>query len=309
MAMLGFFAAARPALAADCNHADLQTTLDQAWRWFARDEHLYGCWGTGIVIGDMLCGQARDTPAFELMISEASPEHTYHSRVEVYSYTSERGPLVETRYCNLCADDCSTDPSAFDGMFPQTVTIPSPGGMLYFAKVADSMVALFQPNASSEPCQTFDLGLVALNHPVTVIGSDGDDTVIEVTESYGQVERCGVALHPFARTASSSIDIELGAGDDTVQWPDPEPVVLRGGPGSDWLFFQSGVADGGDGNDVLKGGQDSTLLGGSGDDALCGRVNRISAMDGGDGWDTICLDADVVTNAEEITCDPCPNGF
>jgi Ca2+-binding RTX toxin-like protein len=64
-----------------------------------------------------------------------------------------------------------------------------------------------------------------------------------------------------------------------------------------------------DDNDVLKGGQDSTLLGGSGDDALCGRVNTIKAMDGGAGWDTICLDAEVVSNAEEITCDPCPNGF
>lgn len=92
-------------------------------------------------------------------------------------------------------------------------------------------------------------------------------------------------------TAIASIEVNAGAGDDTVvaSGEISIPVGLRGGPGNDSLSGGGGDDKlvGGDGNDRLVGraGNDS-LYGGNGDDILIG-CSGDDVIRGGPGTDVI----------------------
>jgi Ca2+-binding RTX toxin-like protein len=80
--------------------------------------------------------------------------------------------------------------------------------------------------------------------------------------------------------------------------PDPPPIpnLLYGGAGNDFLQVQPGLEparlDGGDGDDVLVGG--NTLIGGAGNDVIhpwLAPVHLVPVyIDGGDGFDTVNYD-------------------
>ncbi len=95
---------------------------------------------------------------------------------------------------------------------------------------------------------------------------DGDDIFSTRTFQAGDSEALG-----------ASVDADMGPGDDGLFVGQVvQPVLLRGGPGSDGLFGGAGVdrLEGGAGNDALGGGAgDDELLGGAGfDDASSTRT-------------------------------------
>ena len=81
------------------------------------------------------------------------------------------------------------------------------------------------------------------------------------------------------------VEMRLGDGNDTASSFIPEiPVSAYGEAGNDHIWVPSkagGLADGGDGDDILDGGDD--LRGGPGDD----RITGTRLLDGGDGNDVL----------------------
>jgi serralysin len=88
-----------------------------------------------------------------------------------------------------------------------------------------------------------------------------------------------------ARAAIQTMDVRLGDGDDSATADATSlAVAVHGEAGNDHIsmFAVAGtLSDGGDGNDVLDGGED--VRGGAGDDTVTGSRD----LDGGDGNDTL----------------------
>lgn len=121
---------------------------------------------------------------------------------------------------------------------------------------------------------------------IHLVGGDGDDTV--------------------SSSMDGAVTVLGGAGDDRLSLHEHAIKFVDGGDGNDWIQVDSGVAQafggagddtitmaypmnfstlsGGDGNDVLSGGEFVTVDGGAGNDTLFG-----AAMTGGGGSDAFGL--------------------
>jgi hypothetical protein len=129
------------------------------------------------------------------------------------------------------------------------------------------------------------------NNTLTIIGSAGDDFVnISLAPGDPNVLRLNLAAdnsneHAFDRSTFTAIAVFLGDGSDefTMNRPSPdEALTVDGGDGDD-------VITGGDFNDLLIGGRGSdTINGGAGDDLIFGGRGK-DAVNGGIGHDTAFL--------------------
>ena len=104
----------------------------------------------------------------------------------------------------------------------------------------------------------------------------------------------GSAVCPYAGT--SSVQVDLGTGDDELYADPGVPLRATGGTGDDRLFMRSGLSpwesapatlDGGAGDDRIGGGLgDDTLLGGPGQDGIEGAEGD-DHIDPGPGEDSV----------------------
>jgi Ca2+-binding RTX toxin-like protein len=112
-----------------------------------------------------------------------------------------------------------------------------------------------------------------------VEGTSGPDVITLQADGNGNLTATlnGVTSLPFALSQISSIDVEAGAGNDSVTIESSMPanlgVSVQGGPGDDTIMGGAGndTLGGGAGNDSISGGPgDDSIKGGAGDDLLCG---------------------------------------
>jgi Ca2+-binding RTX toxin-like protein len=126
---------------------------------------------------------------------------------------------------------------------------------------------------------------------LTVDGTSGDDAISLTSDGTNlTVTLNGTVAAPLPQSQITSIDIEAGAGNDTVTLGANVPgASLQGGPGDDTLVGGSGndTLGGGQGADVISGGPgDDSIKGGAADDSLAGGQGNDTIL-GGLGNDTI----------------------
>ncbi|MGA2230826.1 MAG: FG-GAP-like repeat-containing protein [Tepidisphaeraceae bacterium] len=95
----------------------------------------------------------------------------------------------------------------------------------------------------------------------------------------------------FAMSSVNAININLGAGNDTIMVSSGVPSVsINGGAGDDKLMAENTavdtVAGGGGADTVMGGGKGSSLMGNAGDDMIV-PANRHESVSGGGGNDTV----------------------
>ena len=119
------------------------------------------------------------------------------------------------------------------------------------------------------------------NGALLINGTAGDDTIALNAGTNLTVSLNGDTAAPFAVASITSIDVEAGAGNDTVTLGSGVPgSSVQGGPGDDTII-------GGPGNDTLGGGQGNDyILGDGGDDLIHGGAGDDS-IGGGQGNDDI----------------------
>jgi uncharacterized repeat protein (TIGR03803 family) len=112
-----------------------------------------------------------------------------------------------------------------------------------------------------------------------VEGTSGDDVITLQTDGNGNLTATlnGATSQNFAVSQINSIDVEAGAGNDSVTIESSMPATLgvsvQGGPGDDTIMGGPGndTLGGGAGNDSISGGPgDDSIKGGMGDDVLAG---------------------------------------
>ncbi len=112
-----------------------------------------------------------------------------------------------------------------------------------------------------------------------VEGTSGDDVITLQTDGSGNLTATlnGVTSQNFTVSQITSVDVEAGAGNDSVTIESSMPATLgvsvQGGPGDDTVVGGPGndTIGGGAGNDSLSGGPgDDSIKGGAGDDTLAG---------------------------------------
>jgi Ca2+-binding RTX toxin-like protein len=151
------------------------------------------------------------------------------------------------------------------------------------------------------------------NQTLTIVGSNQNDTIVlrlragdpntlEVDDNGD-----GTADFAFDRSTFNAIDVEGGAGNDTLRidhsngvFTDTDATTLSGGDGNDTLIGDVGNErlDGGAGDDVLIGGQGSdVLIGGDGADTFQWNPGDASDLiEGGTGADRLMFNG---ANANE----------
>ena len=138
--------------------------------------------------------------------------------------------------------------------------------------------------------------VVATNGNLLVQGTSGDDVITLQTDGDGNmtVTLNGVTSQPIALSSLTSIDVEAGAGNDSVTVESSMPanfgISVQGGPGDDTIVGGPGndTLCGGQGNDSINGGPgDDSIRGGAGDDSLAGGKGN-DMLFGGPGNDTVC---------------------
>ncbi len=112
-----------------------------------------------------------------------------------------------------------------------------------------------------------------------VEGTSGNDVITLQADGSGNVTATlnGVTSQPFTLSSVTLIDVEAGAGNDSVTVESSMPATLgvsvQGGPGDDTIMGGPGndTLGGGAGNDSIAGGPgDDSIKGGQGDDVLAG---------------------------------------
>jgi Ca2+-binding RTX toxin-like protein len=116
----------------------------------------------------------------------------------------------------------------------------------------------------------------------------------------------GTADFAFDRSTFTSVDVEAGAGDDTIRVDQVDgpfadlPLTLNGGPGNDTITGGDGAETliGGPGDDVVDGnrGNDTAQLGGGDDTFVWDPGDGSDAVDGQGGHDTLAFNG---SNASE----------
>ncbi len=143
---------------------------------------------------------------------------------------------------------------------------------------------------------TVTAGPGEINQPRAALGADG---TIMLTEAVAPITPGAGCTAVSEREVSckagaalpTSLRVLLGDGDDVVE-PGAatgsfESITYEAGPGADRLQIERGTADGGEGDDQLRGGADAqTLRGGPGADVLEGG-DGTDQLDGGPGSDRL----------------------
>jgi len=117
---------------------------------------------------------------------------------------------------------------------------------------------------------------------LTVNGTVGNDTIALTSDGANLTAAVnGAAAAPIPLSFINSIDVEAGAGNDSVTLGSDVPASsVQGGPGDDTIY-------GGPGNDTLGGGLGNDLIfGDAGDDSIRGGAGNDS-LGGGQGNDSI----------------------
>lgn len=281
--------------AQDCKHADMDTAIRQAANWIARDRGVAVCWQPGPIIGEMLCGQTTELPAFHVLIGPSQDTQPYDAVVDVYAYNKEHPftTLLDSRWCNVCLDECSHDPHAFDRLHEVTLQLPQEpmGGDLVLGAVNGVAAAIWSPYDHSVACRRFDLSdRRELDVPLRIIGSDFDDGIYVLAEA---TDLCGERIDPLVvKNSGIPTLIRAGTGDDSIHWKFGGNVEVYGGPGQDFIELgKVGIAHGEDGGDVLFGEDEAQLYGDNHSDHLCVRAGvyrTVRVADGGDAYDWGC---------------------
>jgi Ca2+-binding RTX toxin-like protein len=149
-----------------------------------------------------------------------------------------------------------------------------------------------------------DLGNFATlaNGNLLVTGTSGNDTIalsLDTNNNTIIVTMDGQTSLPFGASQVTSIDVEAGAGDDSVIIGSGIiGASVQGGPGNDTILGGGGndtigggqgadSISGGPGNDVIHGGKgDDSIRGGGGNDLIYGGLGN-DTIRGGGGADTI----------------------
>jgi Ca2+-binding RTX toxin-like protein len=111
-----------------------------------------------------------------------------------------------------------------------------------------------------------------------VTGTSGDDVILLAVSGNDMVVTMnGQQSGGFAMSQITSIDVEAGAGNDSItigsSLPSSLGASVQGGPGDDTITGGPGndTLGGGQGNDSISGGPgDDSIKGGAGDDTLAG---------------------------------------
>ncbi|MDB5295053.1 MAG: cya 3 [Phycisphaerales bacterium] len=162
-----------------------------------------------------------------------------------------------------------------------------------------------------ETRRLMSVSLNAASHVLTVSGTAADDVLTADAQGASLVVHDNAAVKAFPLSAVKSIVVDGGDGaDKIVVWPTVKlPTVLRTGPGAndavqggggrDQIYVESPASDayGGDGNDVIYGGLDTSgdndLFGQAGDDRFVMKnAGGLIWCDGGLGVDTADFSAE-----------------
>ena len=141
-----------------------------------------------------------------------------------------------------------------------------------------AFVSLAQP---AEAAVTATLNVTTLE-----VTGDGANDIITLRLEAGnpanlQVFDGAILVNTFAIAGITVIDVDGGAGNDTILVDEANGAIAVAGGAADFLL------DGGDGDDTITGGSDAeTLNGGNNNDTLLGR-GGIDILNGGDGNDTL----------------------
>jgi Ca2+-binding RTX toxin-like protein len=114
---------------------------------------------------------------------------------------------------------------------------------------------------------------------LTVEGTSGNDVITLQVDGNDNLTATlnGDTSQPYAVASITSVDVEAGAGNDSItiegNLPSTLGVSVQGGPGDDTIMGGPGndTLGGGAGNDSVSGGPgDDSIKGGAGDDTLAG---------------------------------------
>jgi Ca2+-binding RTX toxin-like protein len=125
-----------------------------------------------------------------------------------------------------------------------------------------------------------------LNGTTLEVTGDGANDIITLRLEAGnaanlQVFDGAVLVNTFAVAGITVIDVDGGAGNDTILVDEANGPIAVAGGAADFLL------DGGDGDDIITGGADAeTLNGGNNNDTLLGRGGT-DILNGGDGNDNL----------------------
>ena len=229
--------------------------------------------------------------------------------LDIYSFEGQQGAQVRLLISNTdayvvtpCIELYKSDGTRLAvqcGGFSTYIdqTLPKTG--TYRAVVSDNALDNMGPYSISLVCRVPPLGSDTCNAPpmcqglpVTILGTNGDDTLIG-TEGPDVI--AGLGGNDVIYGLGGDDVICGGAGNDTIFGGDGNDRI-QGDEGNDFLFGEAGndTLDGGPGRDVLIGGPGAdVLIGGSGDDLLIGGPGN-DTLDGGTGKDVCDSAGDTV---------------
>lgn len=138
----------------------------------------------------------------------------------------------------------------------------------------------------------------------TVIRSPANKNM-SIFVAFGEHTLCGFTITPLI-TNGRTLIIDSSGGNDVIWNLSTPRVAIYAGHGNDTVVNLTNdpvfFANGWDGNDTLFGGNNSTMIGGYGDDYFCVLQNQVAAeVNGGAGWDALC-GAALTGNIEELRC-------
>jgi Ca2+-binding RTX toxin-like protein len=155
-----------------------------------------------------------------------------------------------------------------------------------------------------------------LNSSYDIVGSIFNDTIIVVDSA--NASWCGATLQPITQSGHN-LQLHGSLGDDSLYGGGSvqNQNWIWGDAGNDTLYLGHAgqKAEGGDGNDYIYGADDpgDILVGDGGNDVICSHFTSTStavAIDGGDGYDTVCgLGAHLNNSIEVRSCFPCGPGY
>ncbi|SFE21282.1 calcium-binding protein [Roseivivax sediminis] len=205
----------------------------------------------------------------------ASGEFEYFLDMDVFSATLEEGQSYDievTAGANLAAEGLLTGVSLLDadGMPLENVARDEIDGVYRlsgYVAPASGVVYVEVPQGQSELEYRYEVRVVEVAPPLTLVGTDGND---QLTGGSGNDSISGGGGEDNLLGLAGADTIDGGTGDDGV-YGGAGNDVLRGGAGNDNIAGAAGsdMVDGNAGNDLIGGGTgNDTLRGGTGEDGI-----------------------------------------
>jgi hypothetical protein len=188
----------------------------------------------------------------------------------------------------------------------RTFTVPagstSNSGMIF----GDAFTAMQAPGGA---CTFQILGLGGMTENATQNGTNSSERMFVVTSS---ITFCGFTMSPLVTNGFTlqfngnagndnllgftKASVNGGAGDDIIRSEKVGSSII-GGPGSDLIATSTNTI-------VMRGGTDTSV---THNDAFCvfAPATTVNFMDGDQGTNTRCGNAELVLNVQSQTCVPC----